>query len=150
RALVEGHEAELTLPRVDLEGRTLGEALLTPTRIYATSVLDLVRSDIPVKAMAHITGGGITENLNRVLPSGCGGVVARASWGVPRLIQVLCEAAALSDDEAYKTFNMGIGFAIVLDPKHAPAAAVRLRAAGERVYEIGEIAQGSGIVRYEG
>jgi len=149
RALVEGREEELALPRVDLGGITLGEALLTPTRIYARSVLGLLASGTPVKAMAHITGGGITENLDRVLPSACDARIAARSWKVPRIFDVLADATALGDDELFRTFNMGIGFAIVLDPAHAPAAAAALREAGEHVYEIGEIVEGSGAVVYE-
>lgn len=148
RAVVDGHEAELVLPRVDLGGRSLGEALLEPTRIYVRSVLPLLRGGTPVKAMAHITGGGITENLDRVLPAECDARIARGSWSVPRVITSVVDAAGLSDDEAYRTFNMGIGFAIVLSAEDAPAAAVALREAGETVYEIGEIVPGTGTVTY--
>ncbi len=148
RAVVEDREAELALPRVDLGGKTLGEALLTPTRLYVKPVLGLLRSGVPVSAMAHITGGGITENLDRVLPHDCDAVVYRASWPVPRVIQTVVDSASLPQDEAYKTFNMGVGFAIVLDKKSAPEAAAKLRAAGETVWEIGEIAQGSRTVVY--
>jgi len=147
-AVVEGHEAELSVTRVDLGGQTLGEALLTPTRIYVTPVLELLRSGVPVHAMAHVTGGGITENLDRVLPDECDAVVYRGSWKVPRVIQTVVEAAGLSEDEAYKTFNMGIGLTMVLDPAHAPDAAAKLRAAGETVAEVGEIVSGSGRVTY--
>ncbi|HET6350534.1 MAG TPA: phosphoribosylformylglycinamidine cyclo-ligase [Coriobacteriia bacterium] len=148
RAVIEGHEAELTITRVDLGGLTLGEALLTPTRIYVKSILELLRSGVAVKAMAHITGGGITENLDRVLPKDCDALVSRGSWPVPRVIESVVEAAGMVEDEAYKTFNMGIGFALVLDPAVAPEAAIALRAAGERVFEIGEIVEGSGGVVY--
>jgi len=148
RAVVEGHEAELDLTRVDLGGRTLGESLLDPTRIYVGSVLGLLRGGGPVKAMAHITGGGITENLDRVLPADCDALVHRGAWRVPRVIESVIEAAALDEDEAYRTFNMGIGFALVLAPSDAPAAAAALRASGEKVFEIGEIVEGSGSVVY--
>jgi phosphoribosylformylglycinamidine cyclo-ligase len=148
KALVEGREAELSLPRVDLGGTTLGAALLEPTRIYVKSLLELVRSNATVKAMAHITGGGITENLDRVLPAGCDALIAKGSWRTPRVIELVVEAAALPPEEAYKTFNMGIGMALVLDPKEAPAVAVALRAAGEEVSQIGEIVEGTGLVRY--
>jgi phosphoribosylformylglycinamidine cyclo-ligase len=148
RAVVEGHERELDQPRVELDGMSLGAALLTPTRIYVKSVLELLSGGAPVHAMAHITGGGITENLDRVLPGKCDALVHRDSWPVPRVIQVVTEAAALPADEAYRTFNMGIGFALVLDPRDAPAAAVALRTAGETVWEIGEIMDGTGVVRY--
>lgn len=148
RVLVTGRESELSLPRVDLGGVTLAEALLAPTRIYVKPVLDLLRSGVAVKAMAHITGGGITENLDRCLPRHVDAVVHRGSWRIPSVVEAVVEAAALTDDEAYKTFNMGIGMALVLDSKDAPEAAAQLRAAGETVYEIGDIAHGSGEVRY--
>ena len=148
RVLVDGREDELDLPRLDLGGATLGDALLTPTRIYAKSVLQLLGSDVSVKAMAHITGGGITENLDRVLPVECDAAIAAGSWPVPRAIELAVEAASLPADEALRTFNMGIGFAIVLSAADAPAAAVLLRGAGERVFEIGEIIPGEGNVVY--
>jgi phosphoribosylformylglycinamidine cyclo-ligase len=148
RAVVEGHEGELGLPRVDLGGKSLGEALLAPTRLYAKPVLGLLRSGVPVHAMAHITGGGITENLDRALPAECDAVIHRGSWVVPRVIETVVEAAGLSADEAYKTFNMGVGFMVVLDAADAPAAAASLREAGEIVWEVGEIVAGSGKVQY--
>ena len=148
RVMVEGRESELSLPRVDLGGATLGDALLEPTRIYVKSIAALLESDVPVKAMAHITGGGITENLDRVLPAGCDARIAYGSWPVPRVIETVVEAARLAPDEALKTFNMGIGMAIVVDPAHAPAVAAELTRAGERVFEIGEIVSGSGKVVY--
>jgi phosphoribosylformylglycinamidine cyclo-ligase len=148
RVLVDGHESQLKLPRLDLGGATLGDALLEPTRIYAKAILKLLASDIPVKAMAHITGGGITENLDRVLPDGCDASIASGSWPVPRAIELAVEAASLPADEALRTFNMGIGFALVLAKSDAPAAAVLLREAGETVFEIGEIIGGDGKVVY--
>ncbi len=148
RALVDGHEAELALPRTDLGGQTLGDALLTPTRIYAAAVKALLAAGIPVKAIAHITGGGISENLDRVLPESCDALVVRGSWPVPRVIELAVEAAGLPEDEAYRTFNMGLGLMIVLDAKAAPEAAIALRAAGEKVFEVGEIVAGEGKVAY--
>lgn len=145
--LVDGHGADLALPRVDLGGATLADVLLEPTRIYVRSVRELIAA-VPVKAMAHITGGGITENLDRALPDGCDALVVRRAWRVPRIFETVEAAAGLDEDEMYRTFNMGIGFAVICDQAHAPAAAARLQAAGERVYEIGEIVDGSGTVRY--
>jgi phosphoribosylformylglycinamidine cyclo-ligase len=147
KVLVEGHEEELGLARVDLGGATLGDVLLQPTRIYAKPVLAAVRA-ARVKAMAHITGGGITENLDRVLPEGCDAQVVRGSWRVPRVFDLVADAAGLDDDEMYRTFNMGVGFALVCAKEAAPAVAAALRGAGERVTEIGEIVEGTGVVRY--
>ena len=147
KVLVEGREDELSLPRVDLGGATLGELLLTPTRIYVRSVLALL-AEVPVKGMAHITGGGITENLDRVLPKTCDARVHRGAWKVPQVFGLVQEAADIEDDAMYRTFNMGVGFALVLDPRHAPAAAAKLRELGESVSEIGEIVEGTGAVTY--
>ena len=118
------------------------------TRIYCSSIIRVLRAGVPVHAMAHITGGGITENLDRVLPADTDANVVRDSWKVPRIVEVAVEAAGLSADDAYKTFNMGIGYVLVLDAKDAPRAAALLREAGERVFEIGEIVSGDGKVVY--
>jgi phosphoribosylformylglycinamidine cyclo-ligase len=147
RVLVEGRESELTLPRIDLGGRSLADELLTPTRIYVRGVRAAL-AETPVKGMAHITGGGITKNLDRILPEGCDARIHRGAWKVPRIFELVAEAAGLQDDEMYRTFNMGIGYALVLDPAHAPAAAAALRSAGESVSEVGEIVEGTGVVRY--
>lgn len=147
KVLVEGREAELTLPRVDLGGITLGELLLTPTRIYVKPVLATL-AEVPIKGMAHITGGGITENLDRALPKACDARVHRGAWRVPPVFGLVQEAAGIDDDSMYRTFNMGVGFALILDRRHAPAAAAKLREFGETVAEIGEIMEGTGVVRY--
>jgi phosphoribosylformylglycinamidine cyclo-ligase len=149
KVLVEGREDELGLPRLDMGGVTLGEALLAPTRIYVCAIRAVMAEGVPIKGMAHITGGGITENLDRVLPEGVDAVVHPAAWKVPPVFAAVQQAAGLSDAEMLKTFNMGIGFAVVLDAAQAAEAAAILRAAGETVAEIGEIeADGSGVVRY--
>jgi phosphoribosylformylglycinamidine cyclo-ligase len=148
RVLVDGHEDELGLPRVDLGGQSLGEALLTPTRMYVNAILRVLRAGVKVKSMSHITGGGITENLDRALPKTANAVVVPAAWKVPRTVELAVEAAGLSDEEAFKTFNMGIGFALILEPSEAPKAAALLREVGETVYEIGEIVAGEGKVVY--
>ena len=150
RVLVDDHEDSLVLPRVDLDGMSLGELLLTPTRIYVRPVLELLRGEAgsAVRAMAHITGGGITENLDRALPAGCDAVVHPAGWPVPEVFSIVAEAADLPAGEMRRTFNMGIGLAIIVEAARAPEVAVALRASGEAVYEIGEIVEGTGVVRY--
>ncbi len=148
RALVESREDELGLPRLDLGGCSLGDVLLAPTRIYVKPVLDLLRAGVAVKGMAHITGGGITENLDRCLPEGVDALVHPGSWKEPAIFGVLRDATHLSEDELRRTFNMGIGLCLVIDPRAATDAAARLRAAGEKVFEIGEIVPGERRVRY--
>jgi phosphoribosylformylglycinamidine cyclo-ligase len=147
RALVDGREAELELPHVDLGGKHLADVLLEPTRIYVKSVLHLL-GELPVKAMAHITGGGITENLDRALPETCDARVVRGSWKVPKIFGRLSAETGLDEDEMYRTFNMGIGYMLVVDARLAADAAAILRASGECVYEVGEIVEGTGKVVY--
>lgn len=132
----------------DLGGLSVGEALLTPTRIYGPVVRSVLDAGVPVNAIAHITGGGITENLDRVLPSGCDALVDPDSWDVPPIIGRVVEAAGLSREEALRTFNMGIGLAFVCAAEHADALRDALESQGERVFTIGEIVDGTGAVRY--
>jgi phosphoribosylformylglycinamidine cyclo-ligase len=148
RVLVDGHEDELSLPRLDLGGPTLADTLMRPTRIYVKSVRALLASGTRVKGMAHITGGGLTENLDRCLPDGVDAVVHRKAWPRPGIFQLLAQATRLDDDELFRTFNMGVGMCLVLGAKDAAGAAVALRASGETVWEIGEIEPGTRSVRY--
>ena len=120
-------------------GRTVGEVLLEPTRIYVRAVLP-VRDD--VHAMAHITGGGITGNLPRVLPEGCRAVVRRRAWDVLPLFQVLQKHGGVEDPEMFRTFNMGIGYILVVPADRADRVTAALTGAGERVHALGEIVAG--------
>ena len=122
-------------------GRTVAEVLLEPTRIYVRAVLP-VREQ--VHAMAHITGGGLPGNLPRVLPEGCRAVIRPASWAesLPPVFTTLGEAGRVSRDEMYRTFNMGIGYVLVVPPAEASAVAASLTAAGETVHTIGEVQAG--------
>lgn len=111
--------------RDPLEGtdKMLGEALLAPTAIYVNEVLGMAEK-IPVKAMAHITGGGFTDNIPRVLPKGLGVRIRRESWEIPPLFQWLQKAGGVSDSEMFRTFNMGIGMVVVTDKEGASAASM--------------------------
>ncbi|MBI4247005.1 MAG: phosphoribosylformylglycinamidine cyclo-ligase [Candidatus Rokubacteria bacterium] len=122
-------------------GRTVADELLEPTRIYVRSVLGLLEG-VAVRAMAHVTGGGITGNLPRVLPEGCRAIVRRKAWAVPALFETLRRAGRVEDAEMFRTFNMGIGFVIVVAPAHVDRATALLRSGGETVYALGEIAAG--------
>jgi phosphoribosylformylglycinamidine cyclo-ligase len=122
-------------------GRAVADELLRPTRIYARAVLGLL-GEVEVRAMAHVTGGGITGNLPRVLPEGCRAIISRSAWTVPPVFQVLADAGRVADAEMFRTFNMGIGYVVVVPPRAAEPAAAWLRASGETVYPLGEIAAG--------
>ena len=128
-------------------GRAVVDELLEPTRIYVKPVLGLLR-EISVKAMAHVTGGGVTENLPRVLLSGRRARIDRAAWPVPAVFTAIQRAAAVDDGEMRRTFNMGLGFLLVVSPGDVATATARLRAAGERVFEVGEIVPGAPGVEY--
>jgi phosphoribosylformylglycinamidine cyclo-ligase len=134
--------------RVPELGQTAGEALLTPTRIYVRPVLALLRGGAPVHAMAHITGGGLTGNLPRVLPPGCRAVIRRAAWPVPPIFGVLQEGGRVDPSEMYRVFNMGIGFVCVLPPRAAARARAALARRGLPTWEIGEVVRGSRGVVY--
>jgi phosphoribosylformylglycinamidine cyclo-ligase len=127
--------------------RSVADELLEPTRIYVTPVLELLRS-VPVLAMAHVTGGGITGNLPRVLPDGCQAVIDPRTWPVPPIFRVIQEAGRVEEGEMRRTFNMGIGYLLVVRPGDAGRAAQALTASGERVFDIGEIRAGVRSVVY--
>lgn len=128
-------------------GRSVADELLEPTRIYVRPVLELLRS-VPVLAMAHVTGGGVTDNLPRVLPDGCQAVIDPRAWPVPPVFRVIQEAGRVEDAEMRRTFNMGIGYLLVVRAGDAGRAAQALTAAGERVFDIGLIRAGVRSVVY--
>ncbi|MCL1890695.1 MAG: phosphoribosylformylglycinamidine cyclo-ligase [Coriobacteriia bacterium] len=116
---------------------TLAEALLAPTRMYVKDLLGLIKTfGADIHAAAHITGGGITENLNRALPKGNDALIKRGSWAVPPVIEAVIDAASLSEEEALKTFNMGIGLAIIVESECASKV---LKQLGDDAVIIGKI-----------
>jgi phosphoribosylformylglycinamidine cyclo-ligase len=133
----------LGLARPDLHApfdgeRTLADALMEPTRIYAKPMLALL-AELPVKGMAHITGGGLTENLPRVLPQAVKAVIDAKTWQRPPLFQWLQNAGNVAESEMCRVFNCGIGLCVVVAPQDAGRALALLRAAGEATIEIGQI-----------
>jgi phosphoribosylformylglycinamidine cyclo-ligase len=122
----------------DFHGRKFKDVVMAPTKIYVKSLLKLIDA-IPVKGMAHITGGGITENIPRVLPAGLTAEIKGKSWELPQLFQWLQAQGNITHSEMYKTFNCGIGMAIIVAKEHAAQAVSSLQASGETVYEIGHI-----------
>lgn len=150
RACVDGKDMkELSLPREYLEGQSILEALLEPTRIYVKPVHSVLTA-LPnsVHALAHITGGGISENLNRALNPNVNASVQMGSWEVAPIIEFVCDAANLSKEEAYKTFNMGIGMVLIVAKEDADAVVKVLEDAGENACIIGNIVEGTGEVEY--
>jgi len=138
----------IDLSGVDLEsdfyGRPFRDVVMAPTRIYVKPILKLLQA-IKVKGMAHITGGGITENVPRVLPEGLTAEVHQGSWEIPPLFSWLQEQGNITDQEMYRTFNCGIGMVVIVSAQDVAVAKALLSAEGEQVWEIGRIrAQGAG------
>ncbi|NAS23946.1 phosphoribosylformylglycinamidine cyclo-ligase [Herbidospora sp. NEAU-GS84] len=128
-------------------GRTLGEELLEPTRIYSLDCLALTRH-VPVRAYAHITGGGLTANLARSLPGSVDAVLDRSSWTVPPVFTVLGEAGKVPLAELDKTFNLGVGMAAIVPAEDADRALELLATRGVPSWVLGEILPGTGEARY--
>ncbi len=123
------------LPELD---RPLGEVLLTPTRIYAKQILAFVQ-EFPIKGIAHITGGGITENLPRVFPEGIGAKILRKQWSVPPVFAALARLGQVDREEMYRVFNMGIGLIMVVPAAAMTDVLARAAALGDQGWHIGEI-----------
>ena len=133
-------------PDLDAEfdgGKTLRQTVIAPTRLYAKPLLAAMK-EFEIKGMAHITGGGISENLPRVLPQNCTAHVDAKSWEMPKLFQWLQKEGNIAAAEMYRTFNCGIGMIVVVAPEAADALAAFLRDQGETVYRLGEIRERQG------
>ena len=131
----------------DIAGRPAAEHLLTPTRIYVKPVLELMQQ-ITIRGLAHITGGGITENLPRILQPDLHAEIHLDSWRQGALFDWLADAGNITDDEMRRTFNCGVGMIAVVAPGDADVALATLTACGENAWRLGRIAAGDGGVRY--
>ena len=128
----------------DRLGGTLAEVLLTPTKIYVRSILSLIEK-VPVKGIAHITGGGFIENIPRIFPEGIGCEIDKHSYEVPAVFRVMQEKAGISDEQIYNTFNMGIGMVVCVSPENAAEAKKSLEESGEEVVLLGKTVSGKGV-----
>lgn len=126
--------------------RTLGELVLTPTQIYVKPILELLKSDLEIHGMAHITGGGLPENLPRTLGANQSIAVDRTSWQLPTLFQWLAETGHVPQAAMFDTFNMGIGFVVIVPPHQAASALTRLTNLGLAAWTLGEVVDGSGEI----
>jgi phosphoribosylformylglycinamidine cyclo-ligase len=120
-------------------GGTVGEALLTPTRIYARTVAALLEADLPVRSLCHVTGGGIPGNLPRVLPESLGARIDLASYTRPAIFEILARRGPIEESEMRKVFNLGVGLFVVIAPEAADRAIALLNREGERAWAIGEV-----------
>ena len=145
KALLEvgGLKLEQTLP--ELGGKKLGEVMLTPTRIYVKTVLEVLNkhaADKAVHGLVHITGGGLIENTPRVLPDGCGAEFDRGSWEVPAIFQLVQKCGDIDTAEMDRVFNMGLGMLVICDSARADEVCVELNALGEKAVKVGKIVEG--------
>ena len=123
-------------------GKTLGEALIAPTRIYVKALKSIKNSGVKVKGCSHITGGGFYENIPRMLPEGIRAVVKKDSYEVPAIFKLLAEKGDIAEEMMYNTFNMGLGMVLALDPADVDKAMEAIRAAGDVPYVVGHVEAG--------
>ena len=140
RKIIERSQPDLDAPfdEVDGKSRTLADAIMAPTHLYVKPVLALMQS-IAIKGMAHITGGGLTENVPRVLPPGAKAVLQKSAWQRPKLFDWLQREGGVAEEEMHRVFNCGIGMVLIVAQEHRRHALELLNAAGEKAVEIGTI-----------
>ncbi len=142
-------ELKITDKPAEFDGATIGEVLLEPTRIYVRSIIKLLgqyKVKKVVHGMAHITGGGLTGNIPRILPKNCNAVIKKSSWPKQEVFSFLQKEGPVEKDEMYKVFNMGIGFVLIVAEDFANSIKKRLTKYGEKVYRIGRVTTGTGKV----
>ena len=127
---------------------TLGEVLLKPTRIYAGTILTLLK-EFDIRGLAHITGGGITENTPRMLPKGAQALIKKGTWEIHPIFKLIQKKSQVDDNEMYRDFNMGIGMILAVPKKQVTAVMKKAMKLGEKAYLIGEIVKGKQVVKYE-
>jgi phosphoribosylformylglycinamidine cyclo-ligase len=132
----------------ELGGPKLGEVLLTPTRIYARTVMALLK-EFDIRGMAHITGGGITENTPRILPKGVQALIRKKTWDVPPIFKLIQKKAGVDDTEMFRAFNMGIGMVLVVPKNQSDKIIKKAAKLNEKAFLIGEIVKGKPGVKYE-
>ncbi len=139
--LPRGREARSLKKRIRVLGRKLGEELLKPTRIYVKPILKIIRG-FEVRGIAQITGGGFGGNIPRILPGGKSAIIEKGSWKVPPIFKLVQEKGRIEEKEMFRTFNMGIGMALIVPPHQSRGICGRLRKLGEKACLIGEVTKG--------
>ena len=142
RKVLDVEHADLTSPREDLGGRSLGEALLAPTRIYVRAVKALLAAGVDIHAVSHITGGGFYENVPRMMTEGLTARIDLKSFPRPAIFDVIQKAGNIPERDMYNTFNMGLGMVLALPAAQAQQALEVLSAAGEAAWQVGEVVPG--------
>ena len=153
KVAIEGRSVEELEAYNEELGESVADAVMRPTTIYAGQLIRALHAGAPIHAMAHITGGGITENLNRALPADVDALVYRGgeagpAWSIPPIITYVSRLASLTLTEAYKTFNMGVGMSIICAPEDVDAVTAALKAEGLAPFVMGECIPGTGCVQY--
>lgn len=153
KVAIEGRSVEELEAYNEELGESVADAVMRPTTIYAGQLIRALHAGAPIHAMAHITGGGITENLNRALPADVDALVYRGgeagpAWNIPPIITYVSRLAGLTLTEAYKTFNMGVGMSIICAPEDVDAVTAALKAEGLDPFLMGECIPGTGCVQY--
>ena len=123
-------------------GKTLGEALLAPTRIYVKALRSVKEAGVRIKACSHITGGGFYENVPRMLPEGKQAVIRKDSYEVPAIFKLMAKKGQVEEKMMYNTYNMGLGMVLAVDPADVDKTMEAIKAAGETPYVVGEIKDG--------
>ena len=137
---IDNNNPELYVPKAELGGRTIGEALLTPTRIYVKSILALIEK-VAVKGISHITGGGFYENIPRSIPDGLGAKIEKAAVRVLPIFDIIAKTGNIPERDMFNTYNMGVGMSVVVSKEDVDTALEILKANGEDAYVIGEIVE---------
>lgn len=140
KILFKDHDVKLTDTPAELKGKSVGESLLAPTRIYIKSVLPLIKQGL-VHGVAHITGGGLIENVPRMFNDGLVAEITAGSWEVPDVFNFLKQVGNLSDDDCWQTFNMGLGMILAVPADKKEEAKQLLLESGEKVFEVGRLSQ---------
>ena len=123
-------------------GKTLGEALIAPTKIYVKALKNVRNAGVKIKGCSHITGGGFDENVPRMLPEGIRAVIKKDSYEVPAIFKLIEKNGNIAEEMMYNTFNMGLGMVIALDPKDVDAAMSAIKDAGDECYIVGHVEAG--------
>ena len=144
RRVFDIERCDLTSPREELGGKSLGETLLTPTKIYVKSMLALFK-EVQVKGVSHITGGGFYENMPRSIPKGLGVKIKKSDVKVPSIFSLIQTTGNISEHDMYNTFNMGVGMCVVVAEEDAEKTVAVLKANGEAAYVLGKIVAGDGV-----
>jgi phosphoribosylformylglycinamidine cyclo-ligase len=134
---------------VDALGDKLGNVLLTPTKLYVKPILAIL-DKVAIKGMAHITGGGFIENIPRVLPDGVNVEIEYGSWPILPIFELLQREGGISNNDMFRTFNMGIGMVVVVSAEDAEKAVQLAEAQGEKVYSLGKVTEGNRVVTFHG